>query len=153
MIYCFDTSGLLDGWARHYPDAVFPTLWSKVSELAHESRAIAPVMVRDELRKKDDALLPWCKKAGMTFHDLDQEQQRLVKDILGRFPRLVDTRKGRSGADPVVIALAKCRGAIVVTGELSRGTVDKPKIPDVCEAYDVKSISFLDVVKSERWVF
>ena len=25
QIYCMDTSGWLDGWARHYPPDVFPS--------------------------------------------------------------------------------------------------------------------------------
>lgn len=153
MIYCFDSSGLLDGWARHYPESVFPSLWSRVRSVAQDGRAIAPIVVRDELKKKDDTLLPWCRKAGIAFCDVDLPQQQLLREVLAKFPRLVDTRKNRSGADPVVIALARCRGAVVVTGEKHRGTADKPKIPDVCDAFSVEAIGFLDFVRRERWTF
>lgn len=33
MPYCVDTSGWLDGWQRHYPKDVFPSLWTKLDEL------------------------------------------------------------------------------------------------------------------------
>jgi hypothetical protein len=47
-----------------------------------------------------------------------------------------DTHKGRSQADPFVIATAVCLGAdaVVVTGEKRRGNLAIPKIPDVCDA-------------------
>ncbi len=33
MTYCVDTSGWLDGWERHYPPDVFPSLWTTLDEL------------------------------------------------------------------------------------------------------------------------
>lgn len=100
MIYRFDSSGLLDGWARHYPESVFPSLWSRVRSVAQDGRAIAPIVVRDELKKKDDTLLPWCRKAGIAFCDVDLPQQQLLREVLAKFPRLVDTRKEPVGCGP-----------------------------------------------------
>jgi hypothetical protein len=39
--------------------------------------------------------------------EIDDDVQEIVKEILRDHPRLVDTVKGRSGADPFVIALAE----------------------------------------------
>jgi Domain of unknown function (DUF4411) len=52
------------------------------------------------------------------------------------YPRLVDTSKGRSGADPFVIALAAAANPImtVVTEEHP----GKTKIPDVCKKEGIK---------------
>jgi hypothetical protein len=60
------------------------------------------------LEKKDDELFDWCQGRKETLvRELDDETQGIVKEILRDHPRLVDTVKGRSGADPFVIALAE----------------------------------------------
>jgi hypothetical protein len=152
-IYCFDTSALLDAWNRSYPPDVFPQLWTSLEESIKSGELIAPEEVRLELSKKDDGLYKWAKKQRPFIADLDDAQQRSAAEILSQFPRLVDTRRGRSGADPFVVALARVRGAVVVTGENDDGTADKPKIPTVCTAFSVRSIKVLEFIRENRWVF
>lgn len=152
-IYCFDTSALLDAWTRHYPPDVFPQLWRALEESIATGEVIAAEEVRVEIRKKDDALLRWASKQDGLFVDLDQAQQACVAEILEMFPRLVDTRRGRSGADPFVIALARQRNAVVVTGENDDGTADKPKIPTVCRHFAIRAIKPLEFLRAKRWVF
>lgn len=96
--------------------------------------------VRVEITKKDDSLLKWAKKQRGLFVDLDVPQQTAVAEVLAQFPRLIDTRKGRSGADPFVIALARTRDAVVATGENDDGSPDKPKIPTVCRHFGIRAI-------------
>lgn len=151
--YCFDTSALLDAWNRNYPPDVFPQLWATLEDSIKSGTVVAPEEVRLELSKKDDALYKWAKTQRMLFVDLDDGQQHSVSAILSKFPRLVDTRRGRSGADPFVVALAYVNGAVVVTGENDDGTLEKPKIPTVCTALGVRSITVLDFIRENRWVF
>lgn len=152
-IYCFDTSALLDAWNRNYPPDVFPQLWRAIEESIASGVVIAPEEVRVEFAKKDDALLKWAKKQRGLFCDLDSEQQVSAGEILAQFPKLIDTRRGRSGADPFVIALARVRHAVVVTGENDDGTVERPKIPTVCSALGIRSIKVLEFIREKRWVF
>ena len=152
-IFCFDTSALLDAWTRSYPVDVFPQLWHAIEDLIASGRAIAPEEVRVELAKKDDSILKWAKKQRGLFVDLDDAQQVSVSEILSRFPKLIDTRRGRSGADPFVIALARVRGAVVVTGENDDGSANNPKIPTVCTAFGVRAIKPLGFIRENRWVF
>lgn len=152
-IYCFDTSALLDAWNRNYPPDVFPQLWSAIEERIASGTVIAPEEVRVELARKDDALFKWAKTRHGLFCDLDEEQQLSVGEILARYPRLIEVRRGRSGADPFVIALARVRGAVVVTGENDDGSAEKPKIPTVCRAFSVRSIKVLEFIRESRWVF
>lgn len=72
--------------------------------------------------------------------------QEIVGELLGKYPRLVDTLKNRSHADPFVIATAMFRKATVVTGEL-QGTERRPRIPDVCQAEGVPCINFLQMLR------
>jgi hypothetical protein len=67
------------------------------------------------------------------------------------YPRLVDTSKGRSGADPFVIALAAAANPImtVVTEEHP----GKTKIPDVCKKEGIKFCNLADLIEQEGWKF
>lgn len=97
------------------------------------------------------------REARRDFVPLDEELQIEVAQIMGRFRRFVENRGGarqRSGADPFVIALAKLRGAVLVTQENPSGNIDKPKIPDVCNALaGVKWINLLGFIQQEGWKF
>ena len=50
-------------------------------------------------------------------------------------------------ADPFVIATALELGAVVVTGEVLTGKLDKPRIPDVCQAKGVRWIQMIRELK------
>jgi hypothetical protein len=152
-VYCFDTSAFLDGWNRNYPPDVFPQLWATIEERIAQGSIIATEEVREELSRKDDALLKWAKRQQGLFRDLDSFQQEHVSEMLAKYPRLIEQKKGRSGADPFVIALARVSGATVVTGENDDGTHEKPKIPTVCTAYGVRCIKVLDFIRDNGWVF
>jgi hypothetical protein len=52
-----------------------------------------------------------------------------------------------------VIAVASVHKCSVVTGESASGKITKPRIPDVCEALGIEVLSFLGLVRRERWVF
>lgn len=67
--------------------------------------------------------------------------------ILASHKRLVDTKKGRSIADPWVIAQAQVMSAVIVTEEQpSRGS--SPKIPDVCEALGVQYTNVIGLIRA-----
>lgn len=77
----------------------------------------------------------------------EEQIQNVAMELLGEYPRLVDTHKNRSQADPFVIATAECHNATVVTGETPRRNMDKPRIPDVCQVRDIECISFLEMLR------
>ena len=89
------------------------------------------------------------------FVPIDYDSQREVSAILGRFEFLINQRTGRSSSDPWVIALAKLNSATVVTTESLSTSPNpmKPKIPDVCVAYDIKFIDTLEFIKQEGIIF
>ena len=79
-------------------------------------------------------------------------QQRVVA-LLGEFPRLVDTLRRRSQADPFVIATAMELNAVVVTGETITGKLDRPRIPDVCQIKDIRCMNFLEMIRELKLTF
>jgi hypothetical protein len=153
--YSLDTSVLVNGWRKTYSPDVFPALWRKLDELIADGRVFAIDEVLRELSKQDDEILAWAKDREHMFVriDSDGEIQVAVAEILSRFPRLVDSSKSRSIADPFVIALAKVRGYTVVTEEKFGGTIEKPKIPIVCQEMGIRCINLLQLVREQGWVF
>ena len=144
MPYCVDTSGWLDGWQRHYPPDVFPSLWVKLDERIQAREISSSEEVYVELERKADELHAWVKaRKHKLLIPLDEVNQNHASNLLAEFPRLVDTLRNRSKADPFVIATAMAQGAVVVTGEPVTGNMMKPRIPDVCQAKHIRCISFL----------
>jgi hypothetical protein len=103
--------------------------------------------------EKDDGIHDWLKKHKQVIVPIDERIQKIVADMLTEHPRLVDTHRQRSQADPFVIATAESLGAVVVTGEKPRGKLDIPKIPDVCEQRKIPCISFLQMLRELEWKF
>jgi hypothetical protein len=152
MPFCVDTSGWLDGWHRYYPPDVFPSLWLKIEECVERGDMISSEEVYVELAKKDDDLLDWMKKRKAMLIPAEERIQRRMLSILEAHPRLVDTLKGRSQADPFVIATAIESQSVVVTGE-SFGNATRPRIPFVCEAMGVRCIGFLQMIRELKLTF
>lgn len=153
MRYSIDTSALLDGWVRYYPPDIFPALWSNLEALIAEGRLIATEEVLFELEKKDDELYEWAHTRRQMFVPMDNQIQVAVASILQNYERLVDTSKNRSTCDPFVIALAQVGSCIVVTGEKASGTLNRPRIPDVCGELGIESINLLHLIRKEGWIF
>ena len=147
MTYCVDTSGWLDGWQRYYPRDVFPSLWGRIEGVINSGEIIVSDEVYRELERKSDDLHDWIKARKQMLIPLNEPIQLRAAQLLAEFPRLVDTQRGRSKADPFVIATALEKGAIVVTGEVVTGNLEKPRIPDVCQVKGVRCITFLQMIR------
>lgn len=151
--FSIDTSSLVQAWSRSYPPDSFPTFWEKMTDLVGQKIIISPDIVLSELEKKDDGLHKWAKQHKENlFYPIDIEVQKVVREILEKYPRLVDTKRGRSGADPFVIALAKTTGRTVVTNELI-GKPQKPSIVDVCNEYSIECINLLGMIRKLGFKF
>ena len=93
------------------------------------------------------------------FRRHTDEQVRIVQQILGKFPDLVDANRQRPEADPFVIALAydeshqKLLGqeCVVVTEERYRP--GRPRIPHVCEALKLQYQDIHQMFLAEGWAF
>jgi len=152
--YCIDTSALIDLWRRYYPPDVFESLWVDVEELVKDGQLIAPRQVHEEIKKQDDGLTEWSKEHRDMFEKPTKNQIQTMKDILQEYPDLVDQEKTSPEADPFLIAQARCRDWIVITSEQSRSNPNaSPKIPDVCENYDVECYDLVQFFREEGWQY
>jgi hypothetical protein len=149
-VYSIDSSALIHAWRRVYRPKNFGFVWAGFDSLIEEGRLRCSIEVFNELEKKDDELFKWCKERKENlFIEIDGAIQGHVTRIMKDYPRLVDTVKGRSGADPFVIALAATTNpAMIVVTEEQPG---KTKIPDVCKSENIECIGLADLIERENW--
>jgi Domain of unknown function (DUF4411) len=151
MSFSLDTSAVLDAWVRYYPIDVFPTLWEKIDEASRDGRIYVVDEVVSELKRKDDGIYEWVRKRESMIVPIDEGIQRVVVEIMEKYPKLVDTRKNRSGCDPWVIGLAKVRGLTLVTAEKPGGTLSRPRIPDVCAGLGIPCVDVIEFFRRQGW--
>jgi hypothetical protein len=124
---------------------------------------IAPEEVKEELL--DNELKKWIRNKKKMFIKPDEEQIKMVKDILKKFPFLAKLEKlGGPNADPWIIALAiilKNKKDQTLFPEeydeyiiLTEESKNKPnRIPAVAEQYGIESINLRELFQKEGWKF
>ena len=150
--YSMDTSALLDGYVRNYPPDVLPRLWNdNLDQLIESGHLVAAYDVLEDLGKKDDGAFKWAKEREEMFIEIHEYETEL-KTIMAEYPRLVDTRTGKSGSDPMVIALAMSKNLTVISAE-GFGSAKSPRIPYVCDRLDIRHINMLTLFRDQSWSF
>lgn len=138
--YCIDTNVLIEPWRKYYSYSICPDYWDIIDQLGQEEIIFCTEEVAREIQKSDDDLTNWLKERSFLIRPINESVQSYLIDILSKFPRLVDTSKRRSMADPWVIAHAMAEDAVVVTKEFATDSLKKVKMPDVCKYYDIRCI-------------
>jgi len=152
-IYSLDSSSLISAWTDTYVIKEFESFWNRLGTLGDAGRAIVTDEVYEEISKKDDALYEWVGTHPVMIVPHTDDIQASVSEILTTHPLLIKALGvNRSGADPFVIALARCRKATVISQEL-QGSAQRPKIPDVCGHYSVPCERLRFLIANEKWRF
>jgi hypothetical protein len=135
--YVFDTNIFIILKNKYPPDiSIFAKLWEGIETL---------------FERGNDELKNWAKAHKNSFYSSDESIQNIVRDILQKFGVLVTKAKKPNGADPFVIALAKQKGCIVVTEEKRNGTDLNPKIPNICDYYNIQCIDLIDFLRENKF--
>lgn len=150
--YCIDTNVLIQAWQKYYSPTLCPDYWNLLNELGRQHLIFIPRMVYDEILKVEDDLSEWFKSSLIEVRNETESVVNCLKDIYSTHPRhklLVDNAKGRSLADPWVIAHAIDQNAIVVTKEkkVTALSSKRIKIPNVCKNMGVESIDDFELLK------
>lgn len=153
LLYSFDTSAVINGRRDLLPPEVFPTLWVNIEQMIADGFIRASDEVWRELSKRDDATKAWAAAQSSLFVTLDEDLQAATMRVLAAHPKLMGRGGGRNAADPFVIGLALARGGIVVTEETLSANVEKPRIPNVCNALDLRCVNLVGFVKDQGWTF
>ncbi len=133
--YCLDTGALIEPWNKHYSPSLCPEYWDILDDLAKEDIVFCTMEVKKEIAKEDDGLKKWVNARPYLFREVTEKVNENMRKIMHSHRELVDDKKGRSLADPWVVAHALTEQAVVVTTETSAPR--QIKIPDVCAAYGV----------------
>lgn len=149
MSYCIDTNIFIDAGERYYPPDIVPGFWKNLDGLIDAGRFKAPEMLIEELERKDDAWRQWVYDRKETLIvPMDMPQIDAVKRVVAVY-EAQSSNVTRMTGDPFFIALALAHGLTVVTSESERK--GKVKIPKICDALGVPSISLLEMMRRENW--
>ena len=141
--YCLDTNFFIEGWNKYYSPDFCSNYWNIIAQMGEEGIVFIPREVYREIEKEDDAIKDWLNEIPFMIREIDDRVQKALRTIYDadqKHKRLVDTKKGRSIADPWVIAHAMAENAIVVTKEnkITQPDSSKIQIPNVCENMGVQ---------------
>lgn len=151
-IYCLDTNFFIEGWNKYYSPNFCSSYWEIVERLGKRGMLFVPQEVKKEIDKVDDKLQDWFKGKNFLIRNIDVNVQNCLKRLYAKDKshlNLANNIKGRSLADPWVVAHAMAEQAIVVTKEFSSSSPDpkKVKIPDVCKNMGVECIDDFEFIK------
>jgi len=151
QIYCLDANVLIQAWQKYYSPVLYPDYWDRLNELGQQGIIFIPESVNEEIVRTEDDLAAWLKSSKIPVRPVSEVVTRFMQDIFASNPnhrKLVDNVKGRSLADPWVIAHAINEIATVVTKEekVTAANSTKIKIPNVCENMGVRWINDFEFV-------
>jgi len=142
--YCLDANVLIVPWNSYYSRKMCPDYWQLLERLGHGGRVFIPKAVEEEIARTEDQLSQWLKGSGIPVYPVEEPVTQCLSKIFETDPlhqHLVDNIKGRSLADPWVIAHAMAQQACVVTKEKKQtARTDRIRIPNVCEKMSVRCI-------------
>ena len=149
--YSFDSSAIINGRRDLFLPSTFSSLWGQIEAMISVGQIRAVDEVKHEIARKDDDAARWAKAQTGLYVPLTVDIQRATREVLAAHPRLLGTGGGpRNGADAFVIGLALAQGGTVVTQEVPRN-INKPKIPDVCDAMGVRWLTLPRFVDGQGW--
>jgi len=155
--YCLDTNFFVEAWNKYYSPDFCHDYWTVIDELGKQGIIFVTQFVKDEIEKVDDELKKWFQNKKWLVKPINDKVQQCLKDIYAKNElhfRLVDSTKGRSVADPWVIAHAMAENATVVTKEDKAPDITKKiKIPNVCENMGVNYMNDFDFIREANIVF
>lgn len=150
--YCIDANVLIQAWQKYYNPNICPDYWNILNELGRSNLIFIPKLVYDEIVRTEDDLSAWLKTSSIPVRKTSENVAKCLKLIFANNEQhkfLVDNTKGRSLADPWVIAHAMDENAIVVTKEEKVTALNstKIKIPNVCENMGIETINDFELLK------
>jgi predicted nucleic acid-binding protein len=144
--FCLDANVLIQAWQKYYNPKFCPDYWKILIELGKREIIFIPEVVFEEITKTEDELSKWLKTSKIPIEKIAESVTICLQKIYATDPehrKLVDNIRGRSLADPWVIAHAMDKNAIVVTKENKETALNSKRIriPNVCENMGIKWIN------------
>ena len=152
--YCLDANVLVQAWQKYYSPDICPEYWELLDNFGNDDKLFISALVHEEITRSEDDLSTWLKSSNIPVREITENVTKCLNNIYSTNPDhkyLVDNVKGRSLADPWVIAHAIDENAIVVTKEEKITAINKKnnkiKIPDVCDNMKIKWINDFQMIR------
>ena len=153
--YSIDTNVILsflgDGEYERYPADVFGPQWDFLKRAFADGRVVAARRVETELQKwtRLERVEAWLNDHKFVFQDITTDEQlAAAKEIANRYPAY--GLDWNYLGDLEVMALAKARDLTVISLESPKQhRADRPKIPSVCDEFQIGHVVFLDFLREE----
>ncbi len=141
--FCWDANVLIQAWQKYYNPKFCPDYWNILIELGKQEKIFIPELVYEEIARTEDDLSKWLKGSKIPIDKISESVTICLQNIYAPKPehkKLVDNIRGRSLADPWVIAHAMDKNAIVVTKENKETALNSKRIriPNVCDNMGIK---------------
>ena len=149
--YCIDANVLIQAWQKYYSPKICPSYWEILNHLGINERIFIPEVVYEEIVRTEDDLSKWLKVSDIPIRKIDENVASCLRSIYSHSPEhksLVDNTKGRSLADPWIIAHAISEKAVVVTKENKETAINsrRIKIPNVCDNMNVRWVNDFEFI-------
>lgn len=155
MAYLLDANVFIQAKNLHYGFDFCPAFWGWVLAEHAAGRVSSVEKVGDEILAVADDLSTWAQARGHEF---------FLRPDAAVFPSLAAVSAWASGgryeagavstflqvADYYVVAQAHAGGHVVVTHEVTSGSVKKIKIPDACIGLGIKCVTPFEMLRTER---
>jgi hypothetical protein len=149
--FILDSSIWIHIW-KNQPPEIWVRFWEQLDLSIADGDIESPQEVLEELKAGTDGLPGHLAAREGLFAPLDDELQLAVSDVVEACPDLFDSEAERNRADPFVVALAKVRGAIVVTNERPRkAPTGRRRIPDACTELHIPCTGWPEFLRAIRW--
>lgn len=158
MAYYLDANVFIEANRRYYGLDFCPAFWDWLLAQHAAGKVFSVQAVARELARGDDELKAWTEKRGARFFippqahvgpRLEQVQswassQNYAQSAIAEF---------LESADHYLISQALADDRILVTHEIPSNSKNRVKIPNVCEAFNIRYWSLFKVLRHEKAKF
>lgn len=158
-IYVVDSNFFIEAHRINYPLDIAFSFWNKVKQLAEEGKIISIDKVKSEIYDKNDALEAWCltnlpedffKDTSLVISEYSQISGWAISRGDHYLRNAINEFLDADEADAFIVAfvLADPLNRVVVTQEISQpNRISKIKIPDVCNTFNLRYLSTIQMFR------
>ncbi len=162
VCFLLDANAFITPYRRYYAFDLVPSFWDKIAPYLSSGTIVVLDLVRDELKRNDDALTKWMfsdRKIQIINHSYKasiEVYQQIMKYIVEcGYYNNNGIRIWSEGtiADPWLIATAASKKCVLVTIEKQisalskKNQTSKIKIPDVAKVFGVEVIDVFEMMR------
>jgi len=165
-VYIVDSNFFIQAHRDTYPLDIAYSFWNKVKQLALDGKIISIDKVKNEIYGKNDALELWCKNnlPDNFFIDtsevVDNEYREVIRWAYSKSSHYLEKALNEfldaDEADAFIVAYAlkDKTNRTIVTQEVSRPEMkSKIKIPEPCDAFNIRYLRVMEMFRELRETF